>query len=94
MIRYGKNIDLKGKKAKDEPLRISLFNVFIEDDKPKKTAKWGGSRTVRGKTGECHETQARGPVSRLREASSIFSGMGGRKSWPAFIRFIHWGVYR
>lgn len=41
VIIYGKNIDLKGKKAKDEFLRISLFNVFIEDDKRKKTAKGG-----------------------------------------------------
>lgn len=59
MIIYGKNIDLKGEKAKDESLRISLFNAFTEDEKPKKSAKWGGGGTVRRKPGECRETQVR-----------------------------------
>lgn len=65
-MRYGKNIDLKGKKTKDESPRNALFIAFKEDDKPKKTAKWGWGRTLRGKTGECQETQARGRVSRLK----------------------------
>lgn len=90
MRRYRKNIDLKGKKTKDESPRNTLFIVFKEDDKPKKTAKRGWGRTLREKTGECHETQARGRVSRLKEASSILNGMGKKKICPMFIRFIHW----
>lgn len=44
----GENVDLKGKKAKDESSRISSLNVCIENKKPEKTANGGGARMLRG----------------------------------------------
>lgn len=42
VIIQGENVYLKGKKVKDESLRISSFNVCIEDDNPRDDAKGEG----------------------------------------------------